>query len=92
MPQKENDRQNGGPIPNAVLVDNSEFNAELVGPFNIVERDDGKWALGWHDDAQGPFESRTFAQRVACGHPPPPAPIAKFRRSKIRKVRGNAPA
>ncbi len=53
----------------------------------VFQRYDG---LG--DDVPGPFEARTFAQRVASGRPPPPAPIVKFRRSKIREVRGNAPA
>ncbi len=23
----------------------------------VVQRDDGKWAIGWHDDAPGPFEN-----------------------------------
>jgi hypothetical protein len=32
----------------------------------IVQRDDGKWSIGWHDDAPGPFESRQFAQAVAA--------------------------
>jgi hypothetical protein len=88
MPQKENGRQNGDPIPNVVLADNSEFNAELDGPFNIVERDDGKWALGWHDDAAGPFESRAFALAVSGYVSPAPVSVAKFRRFKIiREVR-----
>jgi hypothetical protein len=30
-----------------------------------VQRDDGLWAIGWHDDAAGPFESRLFAESVA---------------------------
>jgi hypothetical protein len=32
----------------------------------IVQRDDGLWSLGWHDDAAGPFESRAFAEAVAA--------------------------
>jgi hypothetical protein len=32
----------------------------------IVERDDGMFAIGWHDDADGPFESRRFAESVAA--------------------------
>jgi len=31
----------------------------------IVERDDGLWSIGWHDEADGPFESRRFAESVA---------------------------
>jgi hypothetical protein len=32
----------------------------------IVQRDDGMFALGWHDDAAGPFASREFAAAVAA--------------------------
>jgi hypothetical protein len=32
----------------------------------IVQRDDGMWSIGWHDDAAGPFESRRFAESVAA--------------------------
>jgi hypothetical protein len=42
---------------------------QIHGPFtlpDIVQRDDGAYALGWHDDAPGPFESRAFAQAVAA--------------------------
>jgi hypothetical protein len=37
-------------------------------PFSylIVERDDGRFAIGWGDDAPGPFESRQFAAAVAA--------------------------
>jgi hypothetical protein len=31
----------------------------------IIERDDGRFALGWQDDAPGPFESRRHAEAVA---------------------------
>lgn len=31
----------------------------------IVQRDDGAWTLGWHDEAPGPFETREHAQAVA---------------------------
>ena len=31
----------------------------------ICQRDDGAWSLGWHDDAPGPFASRTHAEAVA---------------------------
>jgi len=34
--------------------------------FSIVQRDDGMWSIGWHDDAHGPFESRAFAEAVAA--------------------------
>jgi hypothetical protein len=32
----------------------------------IVQRDDGLFAVGWQDDAAGPFESRRFAEAVAA--------------------------
>ena len=57
----------------------------------VVQRDDGGWSIGFHDDAAGPFETRAFALRVACGWPEP-APAGKFRRIRIREVRSNAPA
>jgi hypothetical protein len=31
----------------------------------IVQRDDGKWSIGWCDDAPGPFDSRADAARIA---------------------------
>jgi len=31
----------------------------------IVQRDDGQYQLGIHDDAPGPFETRAFALAVA---------------------------
>jgi hypothetical protein len=31
----------------------------------IVERDDGGYQIGLHDDAPGPFPNRQFAQAVA---------------------------
>jgi hypothetical protein len=55
----------------------------------VFERDDGKWSIGFHDDAAGPFESRAFALRVAIGVEPAPAAVAKFRR--IREVRRASP-
>ena len=36
-------------------------------PLDVVQRDDGMFAIGWHDDAAGPFESRTLALAVAAG-------------------------
>jgi len=35
----------------------------------IVQRDDGRWQIGLHDDAPGPFESRQFAQAIAARTP-----------------------
>jgi hypothetical protein len=58
----------------------------------VFERDDGKWAVGLQGDAPGPFESRRFAEAVACRHQPAPAPIPKFRRIQIREVRRDASA
>jgi hypothetical protein len=49
----------------------------------VVERDEGLFCIGLGDDAAGPFPTRAFALRVADGHPPEPAPVAKFRRIKI---------
>jgi hypothetical protein len=31
---------------------------------DIVQRADGFWSIGLHDDAAGPFESRRFAEQV----------------------------
>jgi hypothetical protein len=43
---------------------------EASNPANpIVQRDDGLWSIGWHDDADGPFESRLFALAVAASQP-----------------------
>lgn len=36
----------------------------------IVERDDGRYALGWHDDAPGPFASRQHAEAVLAKEQP----------------------
>jgi hypothetical protein len=35
-------------------------------PPLIVEREDGLFQVGWHDDAPGPFETMQFAQAVAA--------------------------
>jgi hypothetical protein len=32
----------------------------------VVQTDDGKWSIGWHDDAPGPFDTRAFAAAVAA--------------------------
>jgi hypothetical protein len=40
----------------------------------VVERDDGKWSIGFHDNAAGPFESRRFAESVAARCAPPKIP------------------
>jgi hypothetical protein len=57
------------------------------GPFNIVQRDDGKWAIGWYDDAPSSFNSHLDAARVANGDKPALVPVGKFRRVRIREVR-----
>jgi hypothetical protein len=31
---------------------------------DICQRDDGRWAIGFHDDAPGPFPTRNFAHAV----------------------------
>jgi hypothetical protein len=31
----------------------------------VIERDDGKFSIGFHDNAPGTFPSRSFAQAVA---------------------------
>jgi hypothetical protein len=54
---------------------------------DIYQRDDGLWAIGWHDDAPGPFASRADATRIASGDKPAPAPAGKFRWIRIREVR-----
>ena len=33
---------------------------------DIVQRDDGMFALGWHDGAAGPFASRAHAEAIAA--------------------------
>ncbi len=88
MAQKEKAHLTGGPIPNVVLTDNSEFNAELL-RFQaslIVQRDDGKWSIGWHEDAPGPFNSRADAARIANSDKPAPVLARNFRRIRIREV------
>jgi hypothetical protein len=48
----------------------SECNYRQVCPSwpdpRVVERDDGLYQIGLHDDAAGPFESRKFAETVAA--------------------------
>jgi hypothetical protein len=34
-------------------------------PTLVIERDDGRFQIGFSDDAAGPFESRRFAESVA---------------------------
>lgn len=36
----------------------------LVHP-DIIQRDDGAWSIGCHDDAAGPFQTRQHAEAVA---------------------------
>src|SRR5438270_295961 len=59
--------------------------SSVLSNLSVVQRDDGKWSIGWDDEADGPFESRAFALRIASGDDPTPAPVAKFRR--IRELR-----
>jgi hypothetical protein len=35
-------------------------------PPLVFERDDGLFAIGWHDNAAGPFQSRLHAESVAA--------------------------
>jgi hypothetical protein len=37
----------------------------MIAGAEIVQRDDGGWSLGWHDEAPGPFASRAHAEAVA---------------------------
>jgi hypothetical protein len=48
----------------------------LVPSPPIIQRDDGRFGLGWSDDAPGPFESMNFAAAVAARRPatPPRSP------------------
>jgi hypothetical protein len=47
----------------------------IEAPPLVVQRDDGLWSIGWHDEAPGPFETRTFAASVA----------AQARRAQVRQ-------
>jgi hypothetical protein len=64
---------------------------EVLSNLPVVQRDDGKWSIGWHEDAPGPFSSRLDAERVANGDKLARAPARNFRRIKIREVRGMHP-
>jgi hypothetical protein len=37
-----------------------------MSPPLVIQRDDGMWSIGWHDDAAGPFASRKQAADVAA--------------------------
>jgi hypothetical protein len=55
----------------------------------VVERDDGKWSIGFVDDAPGPFESRRHAEAVAnrySGDDPPPKKRRRPRRANARAL------
>jgi hypothetical protein len=54
---------------------------------DVIQRDDGLWAIGFGDDAPGPFQSREFALMVASGHEPTPAPVAKSWIKGLRHAR-----
>lgn len=56
--------------------------------YDIHQRDDGLYDVVNGDSTAGPFPTIAFAMQVAGGHPPAPAPVAKFRR--IREVRNVA--
>jgi hypothetical protein len=58
--------------------------------LEVCQRDDGQFQIGIEDEAVGPFPSRQFSWQVASGHPPTPAPIAKFRSLKLRRSRDAA--
>ena len=36
----------------------------IEAPPLVVQRDDGMWSIGWHDEAPGPFPSIAFAHDV----------------------------
>jgi hypothetical protein len=38
----------------------------LQNTIDVVQRDDGRYQIGLHDGAPGPFESRAFAAAVAA--------------------------
>jgi hypothetical protein len=39
-------------------------------PALVVERDDGMFQVGLHEDAAGPFQTRDFAQAIVDGEGP----------------------
>jgi hypothetical protein len=41
--------------------DVSQYLSHAIVSQPIVERDDGLWAIGWHEGAAGPFWTRDFA-------------------------------
>jgi hypothetical protein len=56
----------------------------------IVPRDDNMFDVVTGCEVAGPFPTLAFALRIASGHPPTPAPIAKFRGFKLRRSRDAA--
>jgi hypothetical protein len=58
----------------------------------IVPRDDNMFDVVTGCEIAGPFPTLAFALRIASGHPPAPAPAARFRRLQIREVRRDAAA
>jgi hypothetical protein len=56
----------------------------------VFPRDDNMYDLVSGDTVAGPFPTIAFALRVASGHPPTSAPVAKFHRLQIREVRNAA--
>jgi hypothetical protein len=48
-----------------MATSDNHHQADSIPPVEIVQRDDGAYAIGWHDDAPGPFSSRSDAIAVA---------------------------
>ena len=48
-------------IDEKIRVTNEPF---VDSPPLVIERDDGKFGIGFHDDAAGPFPTRHFAEAV----------------------------
>jgi hypothetical protein len=86
MPSANNIKKLDWQTTLSASIEAKELSGPLANPaFEVVEREDGRFSIGLADDAPGPFESRAFAQSVASGRQPTPAPITKFRR--VREVR-----
>ena len=63
-----NGKGNFWALPHPALANNADLPmvpAPQLLP-DIVQRDDGMWSIGWHDDASGPFESLKHAAEVAA--------------------------
>jgi len=76
-----NGKGNFWALPHPALANNADLPmvpAPQLLP-DIVQRDDGMWSIGWHDDAPRPFESRQHAADVARKEvlSAPPSPESK---------------